>query len=63
VGHNALLEDMDEALDQVRAIHPFAPFVSADRPTSSAHTREALGWQPRERGLLEDLEKGTYFDH
>jgi nucleoside-diphosphate-sugar epimerase len=42
---------------------PFAPFVSADRPTSSAHTREALGWQPRERGLLEDLEKKTYFDH
>lgn len=38
-----------------------APFVSADRPTTSAHTREALGWSPRQRGLLEDLEAGTYF--
>lgn len=38
-----------------------APFASADRPTSSARTREDLGWKPRQRGLLEDLEKGTYF--
>lgn len=38
-----------------------AAFVSADRPTSSARTREELGWTPRQRGLLEDLEQGTYF--
>jgi nucleoside-diphosphate-sugar epimerase len=29
----------------------------------ACHHAIALGWQPRERGLLEDLEKGTYFDH
>lgn len=38
-----------------------AKFVSASRPTSSARTREQLGWSPRERGVLADLEQGTYF--
>jgi nucleoside-diphosphate-sugar epimerase len=38
-----------------------APFVGADRPTSSARTREELGWRPNERGLLDDLELGSYF--
>lgn len=37
------------------------PFVSADRPTTSTRTREELRWSPRQRGLLEDLELGTYF--
>lgn len=40
---------------------PFAPFVSADRPTSSARTREVLGWEPRHPGLLEDFATGDYF--
>ena len=39
----------------------FAPFVSLDAPTSSARTREALGWQPKERGLLADLADPAYF--
>jgi len=39
---------------------PLAKFVGANRPTSSARTREELGWSPRERGLLDDLEQGTY---
>ncbi len=38
-----------------------ARIVGANRPTSSARTREQLGWSPRERGLLDDLECGTYF--
>jgi len=38
-----------------------APFVSTDRPTSSTRTKKELGWRPRQRGLLEDLEAGTYF--
>jgi hypothetical protein len=39
-----------------------AMFVALDNPTSSARTRELLGWQPTEPGLLEDLAQGHYFD-
>jgi len=39
----------------------FAPFVSLDAPTSSARTRQMLGWQPNGRGLLEDLADPAYF--
>ena len=40
---------------------PLATFVSATRPTSSAHTRAQLHWTPNQRTVLEDLEHGTYF--
>lgn len=33
-----------------------------DVPTSSALTRRRFGWQPSEVGLLEDLDRGHYFD-
>ncbi len=36
--------------------------VSLDNPTSSAWTRELLGWQPTHPGLIEDLDQGHYFD-
>jgi nucleoside-diphosphate-sugar epimerase len=39
-----------------------APFLAADAPASSALTRELLGWQPAQPGLLDDLGKGHYFD-
>ena len=35
---------------------PLGPIFAADQPSSSAHTREALNWQPRHPSLLEDLE-------
>jgi nucleoside-diphosphate-sugar epimerase len=35
---------------------PFGPIFAMDQPSSSAHTREALGWEPRHPRLLEDLE-------
>ncbi|MDQ2860584.1 MAG: 3-beta hydroxysteroid dehydrogenase, partial [Pseudomonadota bacterium] len=38
-----------------------APFVQLDAPTSSAKTRETLGWTPREAGLLTDMREGWYF--
>jgi nucleoside-diphosphate-sugar epimerase len=39
-----------------------ASFIGADAPASSALTRELLGWQPVQPGLLDDLGKGHYFD-
>jgi nucleoside-diphosphate-sugar epimerase len=36
-------------------------FIATDSPASSALTRELLGWQPVQPGLLEDLDKGHYF--
>jgi nucleoside-diphosphate-sugar epimerase len=39
----------------------FAHFAALNNPTSSRHTREVLGWQPRERGLIRDLEQAHYF--
>jgi nucleoside-diphosphate-sugar epimerase len=35
---------------------PFGPIFAMDQPASSAHTRDALGWQPTHPGLLADLE-------
>ncbi|MET0403029.1 MAG: SDR family oxidoreductase [Cystobacter sp.] len=39
----------------------FAHFAALDVPASSVRTRTLLGWQPRQQGLLSDLEKGRYF--
>jgi len=36
-------------------------FIGIDSPASSALTRELLGWQPVQPGLLDDLDKGHYF--
>lgn len=35
---------------------PLGPIFAMDQPSSSAHTREALGWNPTHESLLEDLE-------
>jgi nucleoside-diphosphate-sugar epimerase len=35
---------------------PFGVIFAMDQPASSAHTRDALGWQPAHPSLLEDLE-------
>ncbi len=38
-----------------------APFVGIDNPTSSAWTRESLGWQPTGPTLLPDMRDNGYF--
>jgi nucleoside-diphosphate-sugar epimerase len=38
-----------------------APFVAMDIPASSERTRSVLGWQPRQAGLLADLDHPRYF--
>jgi len=39
-----------------------AHFITMHCPSSSAWTRQQLGWTPTHVGLIEDLENGTYFD-
>ncbi len=38
------------------AFGPLGAIFATDQPSSSAHTRQVLGWQPRHPSLLEDLE-------
>ncbi len=38
-----------------------AMFLGLDAPASSAITRERLNWAPTHRGLIADLEQGSYF--
>ncbi|KAI9436391.1 putative epimerase/dehydratase, partial [Russula earlei] len=38
----------------------FAHFAAINNRASSQQTRELLGWQPTQRGLIEDLDLGTY---
>lgn len=35
---------------------PLGQIFAVDQPSSSAHTRQALGWEPKHPSLLEDLE-------
>jgi nucleoside-diphosphate-sugar epimerase len=39
----------------------FAHFAALDNPTSSARTRETLGWQPQQPGLIADFDHTRYF--
>lgn len=38
-----------------------AGFLAMDSPASGEATRDLLGWQPTQIGLLDDLDKGHYF--
>ncbi|MGD0062870.1 MAG: SDR family oxidoreductase [Streptosporangiaceae bacterium] len=39
-----------------------AGFLAADSPASSTLTRELMDWRPTQPGLIDDLDKGHYFD-
>jgi nucleoside-diphosphate-sugar epimerase len=39
----------------------FVHFAALDVPASSARTREVLGWRPKQAGLLEDIDRPSYF--
>jgi nucleoside-diphosphate-sugar epimerase len=39
----------------------FSHFAAMDCPSSSAFTREYLGWEPVQVGLLEDIDQEAYF--
>jgi nucleoside-diphosphate-sugar epimerase len=40
----------------------FAPFAALDNPSSSQLTRELLGWQPKQPGLIADIDRPRYFE-
>jgi nucleoside-diphosphate-sugar epimerase len=40
----------------------FAPFAAGGIPASSKWTRERLGWQPKQPGLIADIDRPRYFD-
>lgn len=40
----------------------FAHFAALDCPASSKLTQERLGWRPTRLSLIEDLERGSYFE-
>jgi nucleoside-diphosphate-sugar epimerase len=40
----------------------FAMFAGMDLPASSQQTRDLLGWQPKQPGLIADMEHGRYFE-
>jgi nucleoside-diphosphate-sugar epimerase len=47
--------------DAAKHFAHLAPVVALDNPTSSALTREWLGWLPLHSGLIADLEERHYF--
>lgn len=62
IGRNLGVPAESIPADEAEAQFSFlAPFVGVDNPTSSARTRELLGWEPKEPGLIEDLDLGHYF--
>ncbi|MGK9231995.1 SDR family oxidoreductase [Inquilinus limosus] len=40
----------------------FAMFAGMDVPTSSERTRALLGWEPRQPGLIADIDRPAYFE-
>ncbi|MBV8708553.1 MAG: SDR family oxidoreductase [Acidobacteriaceae bacterium] len=40
----------------------FALFAAADLAASSQRTRELLGWQPKQPGLIQDIDQPSYFE-
>jgi nucleoside-diphosphate-sugar epimerase len=40
----------------------FAHFAALDNPASSERTRDLLGWQPKQPGLIPDLDRARYFE-
>jgi nucleoside-diphosphate-sugar epimerase len=41
----------------------FAHFAAMNNPASSQRTRELLGWEPKQPGLIPDLDRPRYFEN
>jgi hypothetical protein len=40
----------------------FALFAAADLPASSRRAQELLGWTPKQPGLIQDVDRTSYFE-
>jgi hypothetical protein len=63
IGRRLHVPIVSKSLEQ--AAHHFgwlAHFVGVDCPASSKLTEEKLEWQPKQPGIIADLERGTYFE-
>ncbi|GAA4831411.1 SDR family oxidoreductase [Paenibacillus vulneris] len=62
IGRNLNLPVRSISREDADAYFGWLSFASsADNPTSSALTRECLGWRPTHPSLIADLEQGHYF--
>lgn len=62
IGRGADLPVRSVAEQEIPAYFSFlAGFITLDNPTSNAITREVVGWEPRQPGLIADLGEGHYF--
>lgn len=52
---------VSKSLEEVAEHFGWFVFASIDAPASSARTQEELGWEPKQPGLIQDLENGSYF--
>jgi hypothetical protein len=41
----------------------FTLFAGMDVPTSSERTRALLGWEPKQPGLISDIDRAAYFEN
>jgi nucleoside-diphosphate-sugar epimerase len=48
--------------DAARHFGWFAHFVAINNPASSERARKVLGWQPKQPGLIPDLDRPRYFE-
>jgi nucleoside-diphosphate-sugar epimerase len=61
IGHSLGLPAASKTLEEAGSLDSFMSFVmSMDNPTSSKKTQEALGWEPLNRKLLDDIKAGVY---
>ncbi|KDR66371.1 hypothetical protein GALMADRAFT_259437 [Galerina marginata CBS 339.88] len=62
IGTQLKLDVVSKTSEEAQAHFGFFSWpLSIDSPCSSAKTQKELGWTPTGPGLIEDLEKGTYF--
>jgi len=62
IGRGADLEVRSVPEEEIPAYFSFlAGFITLDDPTSNAITKQVVGWEPKQPGLIADLDEGHYF--